>query len=61
VIVVDVGGEEFDVASAGLLTASVGDERRYNIGVGPGGKRRGRIIGEIEHARGSGLHVIFEN
>ena len=38
--VVDVGGEEFDVAPAGLL-ADVGDQRRHYIGVGRGDERAG--------------------
>jgi hypothetical protein len=34
VIVVDVGGEELDIAPAGLVAAGIGDERRHYIGVG---------------------------
>jgi hypothetical protein len=37
VIVVDVGGEEFDVAPAGLVVG-MGDEGRHYIGVGRGGE-----------------------
>ena len=44
VVVVDVGGEEFDVAPAGLL-AEVGDERRHYIGVGRCRERAGRDDG----------------
>jgi hypothetical protein len=43
VIVVDLGGEEFDVAPAGGV-AGVGDERRHYIGVGRGGERAGVMI-----------------
>ena len=48
VVVVDVGGEEFDVAPAGLV-AEDGDERRH-IGVGRGDectweKHGGQLIG----------------
>ena len=38
VVVVDVGGEEFDIAPAGLI-AEIGDERRHYIGVGRDGER----------------------
>ncbi len=41
VVVVDVGGEEFDVAPGGLL-AEIGDERRHYIGVGRCRERTGR-------------------
>jgi hypothetical protein len=43
--VADVGGEEFDIAPAGLFT-EIGDERRHYIGVGRGGERRGFDDGE---------------
>ena len=33
VVIVDVGGEELDIAPAGLV-AEIGDERRHYIGVG---------------------------
>ena len=42
VIVVDVGGEELDVAPAGLVAAGIGNEGRHYIGVG---RRRGRERG----------------
>jgi len=34
VVVVDVGGEELDVAPGGLFAAGVGDEDRHYIGAG---------------------------
>jgi len=40
VVVGDIGGEEFDVAPAGLV-AQGGDHRRHYIGVGRGGERAG--------------------
>jgi hypothetical protein len=36
-VVVDVGGEELDMAPASLLAAGVGDQSRDYIGAGPGG------------------------
>ena len=38
VVIVDVGGEELDIAPAGLV-AEIGDERRHYIGVGRGNER----------------------
>ena len=49
--VLDVGGEEFDVAPAGRV-AGVGDQRRHYIGVGRRGERAGRDDGG-ERGRGS--------
>ena len=47
-IVVDVGGEELDVAPAGLVAAGIGDERRHYIGAarGPGQCRGDRRFGD---------------
>src|SRR5262249_29593243 len=46
VVVVDVGGEEFDVAPAGLVAAGVGDQRGHYIGAPGRGcdRRRSRRV-----------------
>ena len=44
VVVVDIGGEEFDVAPSGGV-AKIGDERRHYIGVGRCRERAGRDDG----------------
>ena len=37
-VVVDVGGEELDVTSGGVVAAGIGNQRRHYIGAGRSGE-----------------------